>query len=300
MVPVYNYARFLERRLASVFAQTSPVARSDRARRCLHRRRASRWRAAPPRTGAATSASLVNAANSGSPFRQWRRAATLAEGEWLWIAEADDEADPGLLAALAALASDAPDVELVFCDSRSIDGDGRPIWPSYQDYYRASGAAELSEGGVFPAREFARRFLAERNLILNVSSVLWRRTSLLAALNRCGDDLDRYRLAGDWRLYLELLAASTGRVGVVATSLNVHRRHAAGVTASLAAQRHVDEVAQVQEVARDRLGLSAEVVRRQASYRRLLARELGAAPPECEPSCATPRRARGPRRIAAE
>ena len=103
---------------------------------------------------------------------------------------------------------------------------------------------------MFPAREFARRFLAERNLILNASAVLWRRASLLAALDRCGDDLDGYRLAGDWRLYLELLAASTGRVVVVAAPLNVHRRHAGGVTGSLAPGRHVDEVARVHALAR--------------------------------------------------
>jgi glycosyltransferase involved in cell wall biosynthesis len=265
----------MERRLASVFAQTCPVAEvivlddaSTDDSVGVVRRTAEDWGRDIRLVG--------NATNSGSPFRQWRRAAAMAAGEWLWIAEADDEADPALLAGLATLVQDVPDLELAFCDSRSIDADGGPLWPSYQEYYAANGAAALAGGGVFPAREFARRFLAERNFILNVSAVLWRRASLLAALDRCGRDLDRYRLAGDWRVYLELLAASTGRVGVLAAPLNVHRRHSASVTASLAPDRHVDEVARVQAMARACLDLPPETVRRQASYRRQLARELSA------------------------
>jgi len=292
-VPAYNYARFMERRLASVFAQTCPVAEvivlddaSTDDSVAVARRTAEDW---------GRDIRLVTGTrNSGSPFRQWRRAAAMAESEWLWIAEADDEAEPTLLAALAALVRKVPDLDLVFCDSRSIDADGQPVWPSYRAYYAQSGAAALAGGGVFPAREFARRFLAERNLILNVSAVLWRRAALLAALDRCGADLDLYGLAGDWRLYLEVLAASTGQVGMVADPLNVHRRHAAGRTGSLAPDRHLDEVARLHTLARTRLDLPAETVRRQAAYRRHLARELGTNPPEPE----GPRKAR--RRVPAE
>jgi hypothetical protein len=174
------------------------------------------------------------------------------------------------------MVQEVPDLELVFCDSRAIDGSGRVLWPSYQEYYSANGAAVLAKGGVFPAREFARRFLAERNFILNASAVLWRRRSLLQALDRCGKELDRYRLAGDWRIYIEVLAGSPGQVGVLAAPLNVHRRHPGSVTETLAPGRHVEEVARVQALARARLDLPTETVRRQAHYRRRLARELGA------------------------
>jgi hypothetical protein len=295
-VPAYNYARFMERRLASVFGQTCPVTEvivlddaSTDDSVAVARRTAEDW--------GRDIRLVVNAANSGSAFRQWRRAAAMADAEWLWIAEADDEAEPTLLAALAALVQEVPDLELAFCDSRSIDADGRPVWPSYRDYYVANGAAALAGGGVFAAREFARRFLAERNLILNASAVLWRRASLLAALERCGDDLDRYRLAGDWRLYLELLAASSGRVGVVAAPLNVHRRHAASVTGALAPRRHLAEIARVHALAQARLDLPPETIRRQAEYRRRIAHELGTAPPPPEPPRAAPGHGKVRRRV---
>lgn len=298
-VPAYNYARFMERRMASVFAQTYPVAEvivlddaSTDDSVAVARRIAGDW--------GRDIRVVANDSNSGSPFRQWRRAATLAESDWLWIAEADDEADPTLLASLAAMVREVDDLELVFCDSRSIDADGVKLAPSYRDYYAACGAAELAGGGVFPARAFARRFLAERNLILNASAVLWRRSSLLAALDRCGQQLDLYRLAGDWHLYLELLALSTGRVGVLSAALNVHRRHAGSVTGSLAPREQVAEVARVHAWACSRLELPPATVRRQADYRRRLARELGVGPAAPD----APRDAPGPgkprRRIAAE
>src|SRR5262249_17490503 len=157
---------------------------------------------------------------------------------YLWIAEADDEADPDFLATLAERLGGVPDVSLAFWDSRSVEAAGAPGWGGYGDCYRAGGARELRRDGDFPGGAFARRFLAERNLILNASAVLWRRSELLAALDRCGEELARYRMAGDWRLYVELLAASEGHVAYVASPLNVHRRHAASVTHRLTGKRH--------------------------------------------------------------
>jgi glycosyltransferase involved in cell wall biosynthesis len=282
VVPSCNSAPFLPRRLASIFAQSHPVAEvivlddaSTDASVAVARGLAQDWQRAirlveEPR-------------NSGSPFHQWWRGAELAESPWLWIAEADDEAEPTLLARLAALAAEVADLDLVFCDSRAVDGEGAPLWPDHRAYYAAAGAASLAEGGVWPAREFARRFLAERNLILNVSAVLWRRSSLLAACRRLGPELASFRLAGDWRIYLEVLAGSAGRVAMVPAPLNVHRRRPDSVTGSTSAARHLQELERLHAVARDLLALPPEACRRQSAYRRSLARTLAAAPPARRP-----------------
>ena len=271
VVPSYNYARFLDRRIGSITAQTYPLAEFILLDDASTDGSVSVARIAAE-TRKRAMAIYGNAANSGSVFSQWRRAAELARGDYLWIAEADDEADPEFLATLAERLKTVPGVALAFCDSRSIDGAGAPVWPGYGDYYRASGAAELTRDGIFPARDFARRFLGERNLILNASAVLWNRAALLAALDRCGDELARYRMAGDWRLYVELLAASEGHVAYVAKPLNVHRRHEASVTHQLTPRGHRQEIARVHRAIRDRLGGDAKLRERQAAY----LRELGA------------------------
>ena len=270
----YQYARYLPDRLRTVFAQTHPVLE------VLVLDDASTDNSPAVARAAAEAAKrdvsvVVNEANSGSVFRQWRRAAELARGEWLWIAEADDLSQPRFLQAVVRAANSVPDAVLAFCDSASIDADGAPVWPSYKPYYADGEAAgALAEDCVMPAQRFLALHLAERNLILNASAVLWRRSALLAALNRC-DDLDAYSVAGDWRLYAEALGGE-GQVAYVAEPLNVHRRHGASATGRLAPDRHLDEVTRMHRLLADRLPGDAGLRDRQRRRQRRVAKELAA------------------------
>ncbi len=276
-----DYARYLPDRLASVFAQTHPV------REVLLLDDASTDNSVDiaDATAADWRRSIIvinNTVRSGSPFGQWRRAAETAQGEFVWIAESDDMAAPMLLTRLAAALRATPDIVLAACDSRSVDGDGKTIWPDYQDYYRQSRAAGLSRNLVIPAREFARTYLWDRNLLLNVSAVVWRREALLGALERCRDELASWRAAGDWRVYLEALAESDGHVAWVAEPLNVHRRHPTSASATLKRRNLIAEVTKMHALAAERLCLTADQRARQAAYRRSL--RAGASEPRSEAS----------------
>ena len=223
---------------------------------------------------------VVNDRNSGSAFRHWRRAAELARGDFLWIAEADDSADPQFLARLADAVAAADDPVLAFTDSRSIDAEDRPVRPNHRAYYaEAAGDGALARDDVFLASGFAQRFLGERNLILNASAVLWRRRSLLAALTRCDAELAEYRIAGDWRLYLEALAGeAAGNVVYVAAPLNVHRRHDASITRQLDPARHVAEIRRIHRIAAQRLNGGPDLRRRQRAYLKQVTEQLRASP----------------------
>ena len=274
-VPSYNYARYLGSRLASVFAQTYPVCEVVLLDDASTDDSVAVAKAAAAEWGRELRL-VVNEANSGSVFRQWRRAAELARGDFLWIAEADDSADPLFLEKLAEAVSAAPDAVLAFTDSRSVDANGQPVWTSYREYYaHSAGSGALARDDVFLAAGFAQRFLAERNLILNASSVLWRRQTLLDALRRCEAELADYRVAGDWRLYLEALAdEAAGNVVYVSEPLNVHRRHAASVTHKLDPARHIDEIRRIHRVAAARLKAGPGLRKRQKAYLRQVAQQL--------------------------
>lgn len=287
VVPSYNYAHHLEARLDSIFAQSHPVAEvlvlddaSTDDSVAVARAVAGRW---------SRDITLIeNPCNSASVFAQWRRGVERVQGDWVWIAEADDEAAPDLLATLASRLRAGADVVAVACDSRAVDGEGAVLWESYQPYFARGGAAVLAQDGLFAARDFAARFLAERNLLVNVSAMLFRRTALLAALVRCEAALLEYRVAGDWHLYVDLLGHCDGEVAWVATPLNTHRRHGASVTGGLDPSRHVAEIARVQAHAEALLGGGGELATRQRAYLAEVAGALGVVPPS------PPRRRRTP------
>jgi glycosyltransferase involved in cell wall biosynthesis len=267
----YNYARYLRGRLAAIFAQYEPVceilmlddASDDESVALTNLVAADAKRAVRL---------VVNAHNSGSVFAQWRRAARAATGEFVWLAEADDEAEPDFLTELLAAMTD-PATVMAFSDSAVIGAAGQALAPDYQTEYRAAGA-DLSSSKTWPGADFARTHLAVQNLIFNVSAVLWRRDALLAALERC-PDLESWSLAGDWRLYLEILTAEGAKIAYVATPLNRHRRHQGSVTTDADADRHLAEIRQMQDIAAGRLRLDDATRRKQGDYVESIAKQFG-------------------------
>ena len=269
-----NYARYMPARLGSVLAQTYPIEECAVLDDASTDGSVSVARKIAARAGRRVQI-LEGQHASGSVFKQWARAARLARGEWLWIAEADDDCRPEMLARLVAAASKAPDTVLAFCDSCAVDAGGRPLWPDHKAYYAEFAGDLLAADLTLPAREFLRRVMTERNAILNASAVLFRRDAFLAALDRCGRAIESYRVAGDWRLYAEMMLLG-GHVAYVAEPLNTHRRHAASAVGQLDPVRHVDEIARVQAWIAERLEDPA-LLARQHAYREHIARQLAAA-----------------------
>ncbi len=288
VVPNYNYARHMPLRLGSIFAQSHPVheiivlddASTDDSATVIPMV-ADQWdreiRFIPNKT------------NSGSVFAQWRKAAELASGEFVWLAEADDAAEPDFLTRTLALLGSDPAIQYAFADSRTIDADGAAQWDSYKPYYSTVEAGALTQTEVFEARDFVQRFLSVKNLILNVSAVVWRRDALLRALTACEVDLKTFRMAGDWRLYLEALALPGAKVAYEAEPMNVHRRHATSVTHALNADRHVEEIACCHEVALREFALPEPVAVKQADYLAEVKQQLGAGDAKPEKAAAPAR-----------
>jgi hypothetical protein len=61
-----------------------------------------------------------------SVFAQWRHASEQAQGELVWIAEADDLSDPNVLSRMTTLMGGDANVKLAFNDGSTIDKDGSP------------------------------------------------------------------------------------------------------------------------------------------------------------------------------
>ncbi len=271
VVPSHNYARFMPERLRSIFTQTHPVEEvivlddgSTDDSVAVARAVALDWRR--------TIRLEAQATNGGNVFLQWQRAALIARGDYLWIAEADDSAHPELLARLAAMLAAHPDIDIAFCDSHAVNDHGETMMADYKEYYRSIGPGLLARDGVFSADVFVRDCLSERNTILNASAVVFRTQALRDALARCANELPQWKVAGDWRLYVDILGHSTGRVGYLAAPLNTHRRHRASATATLPAPAMLAEIGRMHDVVNALLPADTARVIRQTSYRHSLAK----------------------------
>lgn len=256
VVPNFNYEDHIEERLISIFKQTYPVREiivlDDKSTDASIKR----IEAVAERFGR-TIDLVVNDTNSGSVFKQWKKGALKAKGDYLWIAEADDTADPEFLKSLMDIIGRDDEVSLAFSDSWQMDPDNKKLGGSYKPYVGAYSGETFDATFVSPASDFLSRHLAVRNVILNVSSVVWRREPLVKALKSVGDDLFEYKVAGDWRLYSELLLQG-GKVAYCSQALNGHRRHATSVTHALNKERHLDEVKSLQTFISSKVEVTAQ------------------------------------------
>ncbi|MFT6303099.1 MAG: glycosyltransferase involved in cell wall biosynthesis [Granulosicoccus sp.] len=239
VVPNYNYENYLPSRLASIFNQDVPIFETivlddmstDNSLEIIKQ---------SAKIAGRKIRLVANKVNSGNVFQQWKLGSSLSSGSHIWIAEADDLAKPEFLS--RSLASFKNDTCFSFCDSEQVDGNDALLASSYGYYYKQVDGKLFDKSFVMDGRDFVSRALSVRNVILNVSSVVWDRQHLSDTLHSLGKELTDYSLVGDWRLYLASLDNPNCSVAYVGDSLNVHRRHASSVTHALDLQHHLNEI----------------------------------------------------------
>lgn len=273
VVPNYNYARYIRVRLTSITDQTvAPYelivlddASSDDSVAVMRD-----FLADCP----IPSKLVVNEQNSGSVFRQWRRGVELARGEFVWIAEADDLADPSFLAELLPAFS-RPDVVASFCQSRQMSGEGRVLCEHYLDYVADIDRERWTRPYIAEGKEEIAKALHVKNTIPNVSAVLFRRDALHETLAKHEQEIMSYRHAGDWVTYLRLL--ESGAIAFCPRALNSHRRHQQSVTVGNFNLGQLQEIVRVQRDVIRRFGLSSGAQTRADIYAQKLYEQFGLA-----------------------
>jgi glycosyltransferase involved in cell wall biosynthesis len=118
IIPNYNHASHLKRRIDTVLNQTFTDfeviilddCSADGSREIIE----------SYRTNSKIAHIILNEVNSGSPFLQWRKGIELANGEWVWIAESDDYADLNFLQVVLSSLGSIENLGLIYCDSAIV------------------------------------------------------------------------------------------------------------------------------------------------------------------------------------
>ncbi|MBE8954048.1 MAG: glycosyltransferase [Quinella sp. 2Q5] len=227
VVPNFNHAPYLRERLETIYAQTYTNvevillddASTDSSRDILREFQS---------LHADNTRLVCNDTNSGGVFKQWRRGLELATGDLVWIAESDDFSAENFLSELVgAFADDA--VQLAFCRTDFIQ-DGQKIFTTEQ-YLADVGAFDWTKNFSVTAADFVANGFAVKNIIPNVSGVVFRRPKNIRA--EVCELWREMKLCGDWAFYLDIIKG--GCVYYSPHATNFYRVHKNST--SLAVQR---------------------------------------------------------------
>lgn len=221
IVPNYNYSRYLRERIDSILRQTYTDyelillddASTDNSVDIL-----TEYKDNPH-----VSHVIINHENTGSPFRQWMKGISLSRGKYIWIAEADDSAEPDFLETCVGLAEQHTDTAICYAGSFLIDSADKIIHQNPNHWKKC----EKKRFSCFDGKLFAEYNLYWKNYIINASGAIFNRTY---ASQLSQSPFLSMKYCGDWLFWFEM--SMQGRVIEVYKQLNYFRQHAHKATVS--------------------------------------------------------------------
>jgi glycosyltransferase involved in cell wall biosynthesis len=215
LTPNYNHSKFIKERLDSILSQTFQDfeliilddCSTDNSREIIE-----------SYSHLPNVSIHYNAINSGSPFKQWKKGIELAKGDYIWIAESDDVAEPTFLETMVQKLQSGHG--LAYCRSGDINENGI----KKSDFFWADGLDESRWKSDYEnkGKDEIKNYLVYRCTIPNASACVFDKKYV--PLN-CGFDNMRY--CGDWLFWIKLLENTS--LGYSAKTLS-HFRHHEGST----------------------------------------------------------------------
>lgn len=215
VVPNYNHARFLPKRIDSILGQTFQDfelillddCSTDESRMILSKY------ASTPRVRIE-----LNERNSGTPFKQWNKGVRMARGKYIWIAESDDYADERLLERLVRELETDEKITYAYCRSWRVTENDH-VEGFVEPYLDPPDVRRWSSDFCSDGVEECRRYLVRTNPSANASAVVFRK----AVFENVGGADESLKICGDWKLWAAM--ALRGKVAYVSEPLNHYRFH---------------------------------------------------------------------------
>ena len=216
IVPNYNHAKYLKQRIDSILNQTYQDfeliilddCSTDDSRTIINEY-VSRVQ---------NISSHYNSSNSGSAFKQWDHGVKKSKGEFIWIAESDDFAEPGFLEKALVILNKNKNIGLVYCNSKVIDEQKESEYLT-SDLKKKLHKSKWSNDYINIGLNEMSEYLYIRNTINNVSGVLFRKSKYVEA----GFADLSMKYCGDWFLYIRMMLISD--IAYLSSPLNAFRLH---------------------------------------------------------------------------
>lgn len=260
VIPNYNYARYLRKRIKSILKQTYPIyeliilddCSSDDSIKII-KDEIEKIKIRFPRIKIKF---IENSVNSGKPIAQWKKAFSEASGDYVWIAEADDLSDSNFLSDVMK-GFDDPDVVLSYSESMIINRIGMMITPNFKWSRDREKTGHFKNSYSKEGNDEIREIMAIRCTIPNVSAVVFKKDPKIPFLSYLDQSLN-FLQVGDWFFYASVL--KHGKIHYVSKSLNRFRVHYDSTTGkSKKNRKHFDEVVAMHKMFDEQFALKENV-----------------------------------------
>lgn len=240
VVPNYNYEKFLIERIYSILNQTEKISEliilddcsKDSSRKLIDEIVENIKDYVPVRK-------VYNENNTGIAFKQWQKGFNLANGDYVWIAEADDYCQKNLLKELMKKIKKDSNIVLAYVDTSFIDKDGKVFLKSIEPEIDIRKTKHWKHSYINKGVDELNNYTFLNCTIANVSSALIKKGNYDEFFSKAVE----YRQSGDWVLYAHLM--TLGDVAYVNKPLNNYRVHGNNITSTMKKQKHLEEIKRI-------------------------------------------------------
>jgi glycosyltransferase involved in cell wall biosynthesis len=212
VIPNYNHAIFLEERIQSVLNQTYTNYEiiilddnsTDESLNIINKFR----------NNPKVSKIIINDHNGKSPFKQWYKGISHANGDIIWLAESDDTCEPEFLATLVPIYL-MNNCVFAFARSKYIDENGKMLGVTQK---------KCKSSGTWSGKKCIFKYLSARCFVVNASSAIFSKAKAL----EINDQFVSFKSSGDWLFWIEM--AEIGNVSFVSDTLNMYRIYSGNTT----------------------------------------------------------------------
>jgi glycosyltransferase involved in cell wall biosynthesis len=261
VIPNYNYAKYLKKRIKSVLEQTYPIyeliilddCSTDNSDAVI--KKMIEWtKKNHPRINVRY---VKNEKNSGKAILQWKKGFELARGDYVWVAEADDLSRKNFLKEVMRGFLDRG-VAISYTESAIIDSRGIVIVPNFRWSRDKERTGHFKKDYIKPGVEEITEIMAVRCTIPNVSAVVFRKSpEILKYL----DEAAKYKQVGDWYLYLSILERN--KISYCRKPCNKFRIHRNSATRkSNRENSHFSEILEIHKNVEKKYNLNEDTIRR--------------------------------------
>lgn len=275
VVPNYNYAKLLSRRVASILNQTKQIdeiiflddCSTDDSLEVIDKE----IQKIRERNPDIKIQKIVNKKNSGSVCKQWAKGFKAATSDYVWIAEVDDLAEKSFLAKTVAPLLKDDSILISYAESVVVNPKNKPVFKrNLRRTLEKKRLGHWARSYVADGKKELQDVMCVYNTIPNVSAVVFKND---ARYEKILEKAAEYSIAGDWYFYVQLLLI--GKIAYINEKLNRYCVHSDSVTKTTDKRKYLEETKELHRVISEAVELPIKSKKNLIKQEQYLARIWG-------------------------